>query len=636
MAQVKCNLLKPVDNLTGNIFLFSQYAQDLTKQYSNPDSYRCVPSKYIALNLDFEHLSGENQTQEEFDRLLGNVFQNYFENACTFLRSKYKQSEYNNYWNPEYTRTLLFQTLEKYQLIKTTNLRNSSEDTGERTDGTTSEGFGAISGVTDNIQHIGDINVYSYNDNEDGVGYSEIYCYIPNEAKCMDYQLLSVARETAYEYPIPSVINPNLRNSPVVQQIMGYNLESDPYLLYNGLNSLIWKDGENGEQGLAPYFVDRINGKSCYGVGVLDTDNYVLVPACLSNQLDSDDHERKINVGTEEEPVYKAIDKFDVNAIVLLYDIVSKGTNGDIVLARNIPLGIYFTGQRVLGSDESSTTEMTNKIIKYVDSGQIYNQGTSYGLRICTRFLNEPNSTTVKDTGMNAQIKTLDVPIPDYEDLDRYGYRDSATGEKIVIYREMEDGVYKYYRYAEPNPIEVTETEFNTAKLKSTRAIIQVYAKGSSNVSELAPVLEKMGETLMSVEDILDDKDKLYQMLKDHLAQFKDNKVNVPYVRQLGNKKYWFVNGKNTGAIAQYEYVDPSEIIAMAIREAMKIFYTKDEIDEILKLYLSKEEFNAIIQDYATRTYVDQEIEKLRRELLVRFQGPLEPDEYLDTMAEEA
>lgn len=629
MAQVKCNLLKPVDNLTGNIFLFSQYAQDLTKQYANPDSYRCVPSKYIALNLDFEHLTGVNQTQEEFDRLLGNVFQNYFENACTFLRNQYKQSEYNNYWNPEYTRTLLFQTLEKYQLIKTTNLRNSEEDTGERTDGTTSEGFGAISGVSDNIQHIGDINVYSYNDNEDGVGYSEIYCYIPNEAKCMDYQLLSVPRETAYKYP---VANP--------QQILGYNLESDPYLLYNGLNSLVWKDGEGGAQGMAPYFVDRINGDSCYGIGVLDTENYVLVPACLSNQPDSDDNERKINVGTEEEPVYKAIDKFDVNAIVLLYDIVSKGTNGDIVLARNIPLGIYFTGQRVLGStSESASTEMTNKIIKYVDSGQIYNQGTSYGLRVCTRFLNEPNSTTIKDTGMNAQIKTLDVPIPDYEDLDSYSYRDKITGEKITVQRTLVEGSSTQYIYKRKIDngewVTVNKTVFDEVKLKATRYIIQVYAKGSSNVSELAPVLEKMGETLMSVEDILDDKDKLYQMLKDHLAQFKDNKVNVPYVRQLGNKKYWFVNGKNTGAIAQYEYVDPSEIIAMAIREAMKVFYTKDEIDEILKLYLSKEEFNAVIQNYATRTYVDEEIERLRRELLVRIQGPIEPDEYMDTSIEE-
>jgi hypothetical protein len=535
MAQVKCNLLKPVDNLTGNIFLFSQYAQDLTKQYANPDSYRCVPSKYIALNLDFEHLTGVNQTQEDFDRLLGNVFQNYFENACTFLRTKYKQSEYDN-WNPEYTRTLLFQTLEKYQMIKTTELRNSEQDTGERIDGTTSESYGAISGVSSNIQYIGDINIYSHNENEDGVGYNEIYCYIPNEAKCMDYQLLSVPRETAYEYH-------HYLEQP--QQIMGYDI-ADPYLLYNGLSSLVYKSE------MAPYFVDRINNESCYGVGVLDTENYVLVPACLTNQPDSDDHERKENE--------QSLSKFDVNAIVLLYDIVSKGTNGDILLYRNVPLGIYFTGQRVLEGDVNSSTEMTNKIVKYVDSGQIYNQGTSYGLRVCTRFLNEPNSTRIVETSAN----------------------------------------------------------------------------GSNNVSEMAPVLEKMGETLMSVEDILDDKDKLYQMLKDHLAQFKDNKVNVPYVRQLGNKKYWFVNGKNTGAIAQYEYVDASEMIAQAITEAMKIFYTKDEIDELLSLYLSKEEFNAVIQNYATRNYVDEQIEKLRRELLVRIQGPLEPDEISNTLAQEA
>lgn len=536
MAQVKCNLLKPVDNLTGNIFMFSQYAQDLTKQYANPDSYRCVPSKYVALNLDFEHLSGENQTQEEFDRLLGNVFQNYFENACTFLRSKYK--ELGNDWNPENTRTLLFQTLEKYQLIKTTNLRNTEEDLGERTDGSTGDRYGAVSGVSDNIQYIGDINIYSYNDNEDGVGYSEIYCYIPNEAKCTDYQLVAVTRGTAYKYPRKS----ELVDLP--QEIMGYELDGDPYLLYNGLNSLIWKSD------LTPYFVDRVNDQSCYGVGVLDSQTNVLVPACLTPISISDDHERKEDG--------QSLTKFDVNAIVLLYDIVSKGTNGDITIAKNIPLGIYFTGQRVLGSTENTTTEMTNKIVKYVDSGQIYNQGTSYGLRVCTRFLNEPNSTQIIETSTN----------------------------------------------------------------------------GSNNVSEIAPVLEKMGETLMSVQDILNDKDKLYQMLKDHLAQFKDNKVNVPYVRQLGNKKYWFVNGKNTGAVAQYDYVDPTAIIEKAITEAIKVFYTKEDIDSILNLYVSKEEFNVAVQDFATRLYVDEQLEKLRRELLVRIQGPMEPDEYINNEQE--
>ena len=188
---------------------------------------------------------------------------------------------------------------------------------------------------------------------------------------------------------------------------------------------------------------------------------------------------------------------------------------------------------------------MTNIITKYVDSGQIYNQGTSYGLRICTRFLSTPNSTEVIETTTN----------------------------------------------------------------------------GSTNVAEMAPVLEKMGETLVAVEDILDDKDKLYQMLKEHLAQFKDNKVNVPYTRQLGNKKYWFVNGKNTGAIAQYEYTDPEDIISKVLQLVFADVFTKQEISDILQNYVTRNELQTTLNDYATRTYVDTELENLKRELLVYLQG---------------
>ena len=52
MTQGKCNLLKPVDSLTGTFFMFSQYTQDLTKQYTQCDKWRCIPSKFAALHLN--------------------------------------------------------------------------------------------------------------------------------------------------------------------------------------------------------------------------------------------------------------------------------------------------------------------------------------------------------------------------------------------------------------------------------------------------------------------------------------------------------------------------------------------------------------------------------------------------------
>ena len=52
MTQGKCNLLKRVDSLTGTFFMFSQYTQDLTKQYTQCDKWRCIPSKFAALHLN--------------------------------------------------------------------------------------------------------------------------------------------------------------------------------------------------------------------------------------------------------------------------------------------------------------------------------------------------------------------------------------------------------------------------------------------------------------------------------------------------------------------------------------------------------------------------------------------------------
>lgn len=516
MAQGKCSLLKPVDNLTGTFFMFSQYAQDLTKQYSNPDSYRCVPSKFIAMNLDYttDSTGSDEIDTTESAAVLGEIFQNYFENSCTFLRGKYFEEEKD--WNPEYTRTLLFQTLEKFGFLKQDE---SIDDESATTNGSESETYGSVSGISKNIQYIGDINIYSYDDTVGGVGYNEIYCYIPNEAKCTDYQLTAEIPQDPELYPF--------------NYICGYENQQS----YNNLSWLV--DDISSSK---PPYIDTNEAGNCYMIGKWGNPGEyqnTLVPLCLEG-LTSDDKPRKINTGTEEEPVYVDVDKFDVNTIVVLYDIVRKNeVGGQYTIYKNIPLGIYFTGCL----DEYLA--MSNTIVKYVDSGQVYNQGTSYGLRVCTRFLSTPNST---------------------------------------------------------EPIEVTAT-------------------GSSNISLMAPVLEKMGETLMSVESILDDKDAMYQMIKDHLAQFKNNKVNVPYVRQLGNKKYWFVNGKNTGAIAQYEYSDPEDIISRAIQEILEHVYTKEQIAEIMQNFITRNEFNDTIQRYATTTYVDAQIAALEKKLLIYLQG---------------
>ena len=85
------------------------------------------------------------------------------------------------------------------------------------------------------------------------------------------------------------------------------------------------------------------------------------------------------------------ITSFEFNAVIVLYDItLGKDDNNPI---ENIPLGIYIN---------------PNTITKYVNNNDIYNQGTSYALRIAMRFATTyDGSIYIKDT--NAYDETRDI-----------------------------------------------------------------------------------------------------------------------------------------------------------------------------------------------------------------------------------
>lgn len=82
---------------------------------------------------------------------------------------------------------------------------------------------------------------------------------------------------------------------------------------------------------------------------------------------------------------------FEFNAIIVLYDVtLGKEDNSPI---ENIPLGIYIN---------------PNTITKYVNNNVIYNQGTSYALRIAMRFATTyDGSIYIEDT--NAYDETRDI-----------------------------------------------------------------------------------------------------------------------------------------------------------------------------------------------------------------------------------
>lgn len=230
------NTFNELKSTTGTFLTFSQYMEDLTKWAVYNSEYRVVPSKFVTLLIN---ASGYDNSS------LPDVL-NDFEKKCTDNRSR-------DNWTPSSSKSLFWDTLsnDSYPLIEAKN-------------------------------YVGDINIQSYNEH-DGIGYSEIYCYIPNEAK-----------ENTYE---------------------------------------------------------------------LDS-NYDLNKISTTNNA-----------------------SFNINSIVVLYDIIDGAGE---VLHRNIPMGIYFTGKVQNGT-------ITNGITKFVTSDEIFGAGTSYGLRICSRFLVAPSSQLVLD-----------------------------------------------------------------------------------------------------------------------------------------------------------------------------------------------------------------------------------------------
>ena len=144
-----CNIFKKLENNNGTFFTFSQYTEDLVVNQSN-SSYKVVPSRFICCDVDYSLFDNET---------LPALLQNNFENGCSFLRSKMGKD-----WNPDISKNVFWNEV-GYNLFINDSGRDDDLEYSET-----------------NIVYCGDINIQSYSE-KDNVGYNEIYCYIPNEAK---------------------------------------------------------------------------------------------------------------------------------------------------------------------------------------------------------------------------------------------------------------------------------------------------------------------------------------------------------------------------------------------------------------------------------------------------------------------
>lgn len=268
-----CNLFNELSNPSGNFLMFSQYVEDITCNYTDGDNWKVVPTQFVALNIDYSTLKKDNVLNDPncfVNRVLngGNdtlnsgipkYFQNCFENACAYARKNKTD------WNPKISRNLFWNCMFDGKFI-------------------TSAKYGSDSGdkkFVPEIVYYGDINMHSYNEHQ-GMGYGEIYCYIPTDAPKMTCQ----------------VVENNDR-------------------VFDKTNNSLMLEG----------YTDQ------------SIENYVQLYCYNDDFLMSFDDDAIAGFNPSNDT------KYNINTIVVLYSIFNKLNDNWVPLYTSIPLGIYFAGK---------------------------------------------------------------------------------------------------------------------------------------------------------------------------------------------------------------------------------------------------------------------------------------------------
>lgn len=348
-----CNTFSKLSKETGTFLTFSQYMEDLTAWKTESKYHKIVPSKFIAVDckpINYTNIS------------LPKMLQECFENACACFKNSKNltaQDDIDNMieldWSPEYSKILFWNAmLGDYEF--STNDQNAIQVIPKN------NGLIQMS----DIKYIGDINLQSYN-TVDGMGYSEIYCHIPNEAAAYSYSL-------------------NLKQYPVQ-----YSITKEPGDVIEGFNR-----------------------EDMGGWCKLSTKEHYVYSLDKEYEFSWDDEKQLSN---------KLEDKsFNINMIIVLYDI----WNDNQIVCKGIPMGIYITG---LIDDNGN---IQNSITKYVSNEDIYNSGTSYGLRICSRYV-------VSEGTDNYIVKDVTVEDNNYSDLSR------VLSQLSISQSKMDEVINKTY-----------------------------------------------------------------------------------------------------------------------------------------------------------------------------------------------
>lgn len=292
-----CNLFNNLTNVSGNFLLFSQYVEDITRNYTESENYKVIPTRFVACNIDYSKVDIPYSLQLNIG--VPKYFQNIFENGCAYLRNK---SGFK--WTPEISKNLFWNSMfeGKFLHVEEHDSNNVS--------------------IIPEVVYYDDINMHSYNEHK-GMGYGEIYCYIPTSAQKEKCQVITTSM-------LENRVCDNTNTSNV---LVGQNESFD-----------ITEYPQN-------YYYQR-------------------------------DYRMEFDDSTLAKLQPYADSKYNINTIILLYSIYTKLNDSWEPLHEYIPMGIYFNGM-------FDKHNLTNEVTKHVTT--TYGYGTSYGLRICTRFSALPN-----------------------------------------------------------------------------------------------------------------------------------------------------------------------------------------------------------------------------------------------------
>lgn len=185
-----CNLFNNLTSDSGNFMLFSQYVEDITHNYADGDNYKVVPSKFVALNINYSTLKTKGyDTETDLNKVVPRFFQNCFENACAYGREHYSDfctsSLYlsgSHPWDSTISRNLFWNLLKQEGLITERNYNSANGN------------FKYIH----EIAYYGDVSMHSYNEHQ-GMGYNELYCYIPTDAPYMSCPISLINDDVSYD-----------------------------------------------------------------------------------------------------------------------------------------------------------------------------------------------------------------------------------------------------------------------------------------------------------------------------------------------------------------------------------------------------------------------------------------------------